>query len=34
MSIEKLEGPMRVTGKIRYSHDRVLCTIEMKAEDL
>lgn len=34
MAIEKLEGKMRLTGKIRYSHAKVPCTIEMAGDDL
>ncbi len=34
MSIEKLEGQMKVTAKIRYNHKGAPCTIEMAGEDL
>ncbi len=34
MSIEKLEGELRVTAKIRYSHKGDLCTISMVDEDV
>lgn len=34
MSIEKLEGPMKVTAKIRYNHKGAPCTIEMAGDDL
>lgn len=33
MSIEKLEGEMKVYGKIRYSHKAAPCTIRMMGED-
>ncbi len=34
MSIEDLEGDMRVTGKIRYSHKGSACTIHKVSDDL
>lgn len=34
MSIEDLDGKMRVTGKIRYSHQGEPCTIEKVDEDI
>lgn len=34
MAVEKLEGEMRVTAKIRYNHKGAACTICMKGEDL
>ena len=33
MSIEKLEGSMRATGKIRYSHGGAECTVRMIDDD-
>ena len=33
MSIEKLEGEMRVFAKIRYNHKGAWCTIRMTGED-
>ena len=33
MSIEKLEGPMRVKAKIRYSHVGATCTINLVDDD-
>ncbi len=34
MSIEKLDGEMRVFGKIRYAHKKSPCTIRMKGDFL
>lgn len=34
MVFEKLEGPLRVDAKIRYSHKKVPCTIEMNDNNI
>ncbi|MDE6760559.1 MAG: tRNA 2-thiouridine(34) synthase MnmA [Lachnospiraceae bacterium] len=34
MSVEKLEGELRVTAKIRYSHQGAPCRIKMVGEDI
>lgn len=34
MSIDHLEGEMKVMAKIRYNHDGAACTIRMKDDDL
>ena len=30
MSLEKIEGEMRLEAKIRYSHKKAWCTVRMK----
>ena len=34
MSVEKPEGELRVTAKIRYSHQGAPCRIKMVGEDI